>query len=73
MGGFGSGRQGGKGTTGGYRTLDVRWLQRKGMLKPGLTCDLAWNRRGEPWGNIQARAGDGFVTLIYRHQKDGGE
>jgi hypothetical protein len=73
MGGFGSGRQGGKGTTGGYRTLDVRWLQRKGMLKPGLSYGLDWNRRGEPWGSIQASTGEGFVTLIYRHQKDGGE
>lgn len=73
MGGFGSGRQGGKDTTGGYRTLDVRWLQRKEMLKPGLSYDLTWSRRGEPWGNIQARAGESFVTLIYRHQKDGGE
>lgn len=73
MGGFGSGRRGGKDTTGGYRTLDVRWLQRKGMLKPGLSYGLNWSRRGEPWGNIQARTGADFVTLIYRHQKHGGE
>jgi hypothetical protein len=73
MGGFGSGRQGGKDTTGGYRTLDVRWLQRKGMLKPGLSYDLSWSRRGEPWGKIQARTGADRVTLIYRHQKHGGE
>jgi len=72
MGGFGSGRQGGKDTTDGYRTLDVRWMQRKGMLKPGLSYDLTWNRRGAPWGQIQARAGDGFVTLIYRRQNDSG-
>jgi hypothetical protein len=73
MGGFGSGRQGGNDTTGSYRTLDARWLQRKGMLKPGLSYGLDWKRRGEPWGSIQARTGEGFVTLIYRHQKDGGE
>lgn len=73
MGGYGSGRQGGRDTTSGYRTLDVRWLQRKGMLTPGVTYSLNWNRRGEPWGNIQARNGEGFITLIYRHQKHGGE
>jgi hypothetical protein len=73
MGGYGSGRHGGKDTTGGYRTLDERWLQRQGWLKPGLAYDLTWSRRGEPWGNIQARAGDGFVTLIYWHQKEGSE
>ncbi len=73
MGGFGSGRQGGKDTTGGFRTLDVRWLQRKGMLKPGLSYGLDWSLRGEPWGNIQAHTGEGFITLIYRHQQHGGE
>ncbi len=73
MGGYGSGRQGGKNTTNDYRNLDVRWLQRKGLLNPGVGYGLNWSKRGEPWGNIQARAGEGFVTLIYRHKKDGGE
>jgi hypothetical protein len=37
MGGFGSGLwQCGKDTTNDYRALDIRKLQRDGLLKPGL-------------------------------------
>jgi hypothetical protein len=35
MGGFGSGRQGWKATTSDMRTLDIRKLQRDGLLTPG--------------------------------------
>lgn len=73
MGGFGSGRQGGRDTTGGYRTLDVRWMQRKGMLKPGTTYGLNWSRRGEPRGSIHMRTEEKFITLIYQSKKQGGE
>lgn len=71
MGGFGSGRQGGKDTTNSYRVLDVRRLQRDGLLTPGMAFAWEWKRRGEVVASIQARAGDGFVTLIYRHRSGG--
>lgn len=48
MGGSGSGRryQGGKYTTDDMRTLDVRHLQREGILTPGRISSLDWWRRG---------------------------
>ena len=43
MGGFGSGSgQGGRNTTSDYRALDVRRLQRDGLLTPGHACTTAY-------------------------------
>jgi len=75
MGGSGSGRryQGGKDTTSDYRTLDVRWLQRHGMLNPGLTYDLNWSRHGETVASIKMRAEADRVILMYSHRTSGEE
>jgi len=47
MGGSGSGRRwhyGSKDTTESYRSIDVRWLKREGMLSPG-----AYSPHGRRW------------------------
>jgi hypothetical protein len=73
MGGIGSGRrdQGGKRTTGGCYQLDVRYLQRAGLLTAGHPFSLNWSRNGEAVASIQARAEGDRVTLIYRHKSGG--
>ena len=49
MGGFGNGkRYGSKDTTSSYKRLDIRFLQRKGLLVPGGRGDVNWSRNGEP-------------------------
>jgi hypothetical protein len=74
MGGWGSGHgQRGKDTTNNMRALDIRRLQRDGLLIPGRAFGWNWTRNGETVASIQMRASDEFVTLIYRHQKDGEE
>lgn len=73
MGGFGSGRQHGKDTTNSYRTLDVRRLQRDGLLTPGRAFGLNWTRNGETVASIQARAEADRVILMYSHRSGGGE
>ena len=75
MGGIGSGRryQGGKSTTSDYRTLDVRKLQRDGLLSPGRAFGLNWTRRGETVASIQVRTEADRLTLNYRHRSNGGE
>ena len=75
MGGIGSGRryQGGKGTTSDYSAIDARWLQRQGMLAPGMTSTLRWSRGGQTVASIQVRAETGHVILSYRSQSHGGE
>jgi hypothetical protein len=73
MGGFGSGRQGGKTCTGDMLALDVRQLQRVGRLSPDQSFNWRWSRNGEPVGDINIRTGTDRVTLIYRQRDRGGE
>ena len=75
MGGIGSGRryQGGKGTTDEYRSLDVRKLQRDGLLSPGRAFGLNWTRNGETLASIQARTEADRLILKYRQRSQGGD
>ena len=76
MGGIGSGRRwnfGAHDTTDDYRSIDVRWLKRRGMLRPGASGSLTWSRRGEVVGSIQIQAEPERVRLKYRHKSGGDE
>ena len=71
MGAFASGRRRSswKVTTSDCYRLDVRWLQRKGLLWPGGYFPLAWSRNGEPTGSIKLRSETDRVILRYRHRR----
>lgn len=75
MGGFGSGRrcQGGKDTTNDYRALDVRHLQRRNLLRPGLIFSLDWTRNHEALTTIIVQTDTDKMVLNYRHQRADGE
>ena len=77
MGGFGSGRQGGKRTTGDMLPLDIRKIQRAGLLMPGRSFGWQWTRGGEKIAAIKLRTDYGTpvstVTLDYRTRPHGGE
>ena len=75
MGGMGSGRgyQGGKRTTGGCYQIDVRKLQRAGVLTAGDSFAWHWSRNGEAVVTIQARAEEDRLTLIYSHKSGGAD
>lgn len=76
MGGSGSGRHyhcGSKSTTDDYRAVDVRRLQRDGLLKPGCSYDFEWLRRGEVVANINIQTGEDRINLSYRSRKGGEE
>ena len=74
MGGFGSGRgQGGKDTTSDMRPLDIRKLQRDGLLTPGRAFSWKWSVRGREVASIQMRTEAGRVILDYRSRSKGGE
>lgn len=75
MGGMGSGRrnQGGKDTTSDMRALDVRRLQRDGLLTPGLAFGWNWSRNGETVASIQMRTEAERVILNYRSRSNGGD
>ncbi len=75
MGGMGSGRrdQSGKNTTGDYRALDVRRLQRDGLLAAGKSFGWSWTRNGEKVASINVRTEADRAILDYKHQRGGGE
>ena len=66
MGGIGSGRYSYSGgpTCESARSIDLAWLRRRGMLKPGR-YSLTWSIRGEPAGSISMIAQAGGVHLLY--------
>lgn len=73
MGGIGSGRhsQFGANTTDDYRSIDVRWLSREGLLQPGVSRQITWSRGGRVTGSIRVEAEAGHVILDYRHREPG--
>jgi len=81
MGGEGSGnwyRFDKKTTTGECQSIDVRHLQREGLLKPGRWFSLRWSRAGSETGSIRGVVSRDDrpeqVTLLYRHRSRlGGE
>ena len=73
MGGFGSGRHGGKSVTTDMWALDIRKIARVGRLTPGQSFNWQWSRNGEPVANINIWTGTERVTLDYRVRDSGGE
>jgi len=73
MGGFGSGRRGGGKVTTDCRYLDVRLLQRDGLLTQGRAFGWHWTRNGEDVASIQIRTEADRVILDYRSRSNGGE
>ena len=74
MGGFNSGRHGGKSCTTDMRALDVRKIQREGLLRPGHSFGWSWTRGGETIAFINLNVdSDGGVRLDYRSRPNGGE
>lgn len=58
MGGWGSGRQYGKPIAEHALRIDIAWMIRRGLARPGqyLSGNLSWTRGGEPSGNISYSA-----------------
>lgn len=74
MGGWGSGRwHTGKGLTGECHSLDVRQLQRDGLLTPGRAFGLNWTRNGETLASIQVWTAADRLTLSYRWRSGGAD
>ena len=74
MGGIGSGRhwQFGADTTEDYRSVDIRWLKREGILGLQGSRLLSWKRNGEVTGSINVRPEPGRIIVNYRHRCGGG-
>lgn len=73
MSGWGSGRgQHGRVTTNDMRALDVRRLQRDGLLTPGQYFGWNWYRNNEKVSSIFVLTEADRVVLKYQHQSRGG-
>ena len=74
MGGFGSGRgQHGRDTTNDRRPLDIRRLQRAGLLIPGRAFNWQWTIGGREVASIQIHPEADRVIVSYRNRSNGGE
>ena len=73
MGGMGSGNrcQSGKSTTDDMRVIDVRYLQREGLLKAGHLNTLIWRRNGIQTADIKLLASHHDVRLMYKSRSYG--
>ncbi len=76
MGGSGSGtwcRWNKKTYTEEVKRIDIRYMNKRGFLKPGFNGSLSWSSRGEPSGNINFVAWETKMRLKYRYRINGGE
>ena len=74
MGGLGSGnrwRSSGA-TCEGNKRIDLKYLKKRGWLQPGCRYSLGWNMNGEPSGNINYSAHEGYLLLDFK-MRDYGE
>ena len=74
MGGIGSGRRtsyGGKTETGDAMPLDIRKLNRNGLLAPGNSFTWQWTVGNRPVAGLSIRAGCNEMTLSYRKKTTG--
>lgn len=75
MGGIGSGRTWGfgKDTTAQRRALDVRALQRRGMLRSGEISRWTWERGGAPYASALVLAEHEGIVVTYSSQDRRGD
>lgn len=73
MGGYGSGRPGGKPKAEHLRSVDVNRLYKAGHLQPGHRGGWQWTRDGEQMATIGTKGDAGRLTLNYRITPNGDE
>lgn len=72
MGGWGSGQRSGRACTEDCRQIDVRRLQRDGLLKRGAAFRWQWSEEGRCTASVNMSVSD-VLHLSYRHRYNGGD
>ncbi|MDB4002506.1 hypothetical protein N9449_07340 [Oceanospirillaceae bacterium] len=62
-----------KSTTEEVKRIDIRYMRKRGLLKPSTQGSLRWTCRGEPSGDIRYTCSQNQLKLNYRHREHGGE
>lgn len=76
MGGRGSGnwhRWNTKTTLEQTRRIDIRYMKKRGLLKPGYGGSLSWSCNGEPDGDIRYQCFEQWLQLSFRSRFNGEE
>ena len=71
MGGVGSGtwyRWDKRSTIEETKRVDIRYMRRSGLLKPGYRGSLSWSRGGKPTGNINFICLQDYLQLHFRYR-----
>ena len=61
------------GTTESQNRIDIRWLKKRGCLRPGHSGWLSWTRRDKETGLARYRMEADRMILDYHHRINGGE
>ena len=72
MGGYGSGRVGERELITDLRFLNVRWLNKHGLLKSKRVKTLSWSRNDKPWGKMEILVEEDRIRLIYKVSRNDG-
>ncbi len=70
---MGYAKRGGKETADGLPSIDVNWLNRRGLLHPGILSSVCWTHGDRITDSISIRAEDGESVLMCRHSCRGSE
>ncbi len=73
MGGYGSGRSGGKQTTGDMLRLEVRSLHRDGVFDAGKAGLITWTRWADGKSSVSFQGLGHALKLVFRVRVNGGE
>ncbi len=69
MGGVGSGRPSNyTRVVESTKRIDIRYMRRQCLLKPGLSGNLNWSRNGELTASVAFTVGSDQVTISYRYR-----
>ena len=72
MGGYGSGRVGERKLITNLRFLNVRWMNKQGLLKSKGIKTINWSCNGKPWGEMEVMVEVGYIRLIYKESRNDG-
>ncbi len=72
MGGYGSGRQRERNLITDFRFINVRWMNKQGLLKGKGINALNWSCNGRPWGKMEVLVDEDSIRLIYKESRNDG-
>lgn len=54
------------------KRIDIRYMRKQGLLKPGMTGQLLWTRSGQPNGDIRYQTHQDHLAISFHYRAAGG-